>query len=146
MSAIGRCKKLKELSVGDKSRPIEAAAITHLLPILPNLEVLDLILFDTVSLAKLIPLQIIINTKFPQLNDEAVKSILTAGTKLQKLKLPPGISDKAFELKTPGTNSPLKYLNVLTTKVTDAGVEMMIGNYPNMELFKAPPQITINST
>jgi transketolase C-terminal domain/subunit len=47
--SIGKCKNLKVLSIGDKSRPIEDVAITHLIPIMPNLEVLDIIQYEKVS-------------------------------------------------------------------------------------------------
>jgi hypothetical protein len=124
--SIGKCKNLKVLSIGDKSRPIEDVAITHLIPIMPNLEVLDIIQYE-------------------KLEDESVKNILTAATKLHKLKLPPTIGDKAFAIKSQSIKSPLTYLNILMTKVTDAGMEMIISNFPNMQLLKAPPYITLST-
>ncbi len=48
MKSIGQCKSLKQLTLGDKDRAIDDAAITHLAPILPNLEVLDLFMYEKV--------------------------------------------------------------------------------------------------
>jgi hypothetical protein len=71
--------------------------------------------------------------------------ILMQGRRLITLKLPQTITNKSFEIGDHAAKSTLKCLDLFETKLNDAGMEIVIDNYPFLESISTPFAITNQS-